>query len=142
MLVNSLQHTGNQLHCTKNFFISVWKWSSLPDWCTKQPWTRGHLSWHRCDFSFYPIHLRINAQMQKAILHGDTSNGSMRILSQFSQLSLCNEYVPRNMKRNHKDICMNKIIFSSRCAIQIWEITFRWFFYHFKKSTEVLKWVT
>lgn len=67
-----------------------------------------------------PRHLRINAQMQKAILHGDTCSGSMRILSQFSQLSLCNEYVPRNMKRNHKDFfCMNKILFSSHCAIQI-----------------------
>lgn len=67
-------------------------------------------------------HLRINAQMQKAILHGDTCSGSVRILSQFRQLSLCNEYVPRNMKRNHKDFfCMNRILFSSQCAIQIWK---------------------
>lgn len=84
-----------------------------------------------------PRHLRINAQMQKERLHGETCSGSMRILWQFSQLSLCNEYVPRNMKRKHKDICMNTILFWS--AIRIWEIAFRGFLFTFKNINRIAK---
>lgn len=107
MLVNSLQHIGNQPHFTNN---------SLSQYESEIPFQTGVQSTHELVDTYHGTdvtsastsrHLGINAQMQKAVLRRDTCSGSMRMLSQFSQLSLCNEYVPRNMKRNHKDICMN-----------------------------------